>query len=329
MQRKVAYVFLYKNGIRERSVGILKRYGTAERPEVALELFGKEFLEKRWALYYFTKGGALVEASHLWGSGRKRGISQAKIVQCCLGAEAGDGDGIVLLPTEGKRHGKDGWKQEAEVKPEYATDAREFRECLCGCYDGKERSEKDLREAFCKKPDTDQRENSCAESVKRLMEEITKAAGGEPAEEQRKEATPMEERSVVICKSKERIIQTGPEKIMRTNPAYMPCRDGQVDYSVRITPGDLYCLPEGNKGYLENSFLLHGYYRYRHMLLGRRRKHAKVEYVLMVPGVYNGREAEVARLFGFPEFVPVTKRKPETGYTVSGKEGFGYFCGKI
>lgn len=116
---------------------------------------------------------------------------------------------------------------------------------------------------------------------------------------------------------------------MRTNPSYTPCGDSRVNYSVRITPEDLHCLPKESKEYTENSYLLHGYYRYRHVLLGRRTGKEKVEYVLMVPGVYNGKEAGLAKLFGFPEFLPVKKTKPETGSAASGEALFGYFCGKI
>jgi len=116
---------------------------------------------------------------------------------------------------------------------------------------------------------------------------------------------------------------------MRMNPAYTPCHGSSVDYSVRILPEDLQCLPKESRGYTENSYLLHGYYRYRHVLLGRRIRKEKEEYVLMVPGVYSRREVSVAKLFGFPEFLPVKKTKPETGSAASGRELFGYFCGKI
>ncbi len=315
MQRKVAYVFLYKNGIRERSVGIVRRYGTAEQPEVALELFGKELQRKRWDIYYFTKGGALAEAAHLWGSTRERGTSEARIVQCRLCAEAGAGEGIVLLPVE------ENWT--------------ELREYLCARYDGKEVTAEDLGKAFRRKQVREAEEKPCVESAKRLMEEIAKAAGGEISVAGelfavQKEASSVEKRQELPLHRKPKsALMKNLEKLMRTNPTYTPCRNEWIDYSVRIMPEELHCLPKESIGYIENSYLLHGYYRYRHVLLGRRIRKEKEEYVLMVPGVYSGREAGLARLFGFSEFLPVKKIKPETVGAASGGDLFGYFCGKI
>lgn len=309
MQRKVAYVFLYKNGIRERSVGILRRYGTAEQPEVALELFDKELQKKRWDIFYFTKGEALTEATYLWGSTTERGTSEVRMSQCRLCTEVGAGEGLVLLPVEENR--------------------TELREYLCARYDGKEVTAEDVRKAFHRKPEPETAENPCIESAKRLMEEITKAAGGEQSVGQREEPPSEKGQALYIGRKAKGALLTGLEKILRTNPSYTPCRGSRVDYSVRIAPEDLHWLPKESKDYIENSYLLHGYYRYRHVLLGRRIRKEKEEYVLMVPGIYSGREAGLAKLFGFSEFLPVTKTKPETGDSASGTNLFGYFCGKI
>jgi len=336
MQRKVAYVFLYKNGIRERSVGIVRRYGTAEQPEVALELFGKELQQKRWKIYYFTKSGALAEATYLWGSTGARGTNEVRTVQCRLCAEAGAGEGIVLLPMEvGRAEQTFSGEPQAGGELERTTDGREFREYLCARYDGEEISAEELRKAVRRKPLRGAEENPCVESAKRLMEEIARAAGGElsaegDTAEERKEAGTVEKKQTIpMSKKPKSPLVKNLEKLMRMNPAYTPCHGSSVDYSVRILPEDLQCLPKESREYTENSYLLHGYYRYRHVLLGRRIRKEKEEYVLMVPGVYSRREVSVAKLFGFPEFLPVKKTKPETGSVASGGDLFGYFCGKI
>lgn len=345
MQRKVAYVFLYKNGIRERSVGIVRRYGTAEQPEVALELFGEELQSRRWEIYYFTKGGALAEASYLWGFTKEQGANRMKNARCRLCVEAGEGEGIVLLPSKENFAEKQPEKETLQEcsgdtsvlsKQEKATDEREYREFLCARYDGKEVTAEELRRAFRRKPERETGENPCVESAKRLMEEIAKAAGGdawtgrEPVGDEATTVFALEKEQV---KTFHRKVKSGLvkklEKIMQTNLPYVPCRGGRVDYSVRITPEDLHCLPEEGKRYVENSYLLHGYYRYRHVLLGRRTGKEKEEYVLMVPGIYSVKETELAMLFGFSEFLPVKKTNPETGGAASGKALFGYFCGKI
>jgi len=335
MQRKVAYVFLYKNGIRERSVGIVKRYGTAEQPEVALELFGEEERKKRWRIYYFTEGEALVEAAYLWGCTTERGKSEARLSQCRLCAEAGLGKGVVLLPEradvstgeQASRMEPDTGRETAGGSAKNGPDRSDLREYLCARYDGKEITEKALREAFSRKP-----EPACdprIASAKKLMEEIAKAAGGEIEEETA--VSVQKDSSMSKPREKKR---TGRqlaylEKLLLLNPPYGPCRRFDVEYSVRITPEELSGFPKEGKRFTENSFVLHAYYRYRHVLLGRRRRKTVEDYVLLVPGTYNEKEARLAELFGFPEFLPVAQTKPEADDAASGKELFGYFCGKI
>ncbi len=68
-----------------------------------------------------------------------------------------------------------------------------------------------------------------------------------------------------------------------------------------------------------NSFLLHGYYQYGHLLLLRRQTEEDICYYIGVPGVYNEREQEIASMFGFDEFKVV--KGPNTR-----QKGFGYWC---
>lgn len=314
MQRNVAYVFLYKNGIKERSVGIVKRYGTAKQPEVALELFGEE-ARKKWHICYLTKGEALREAVYLWGMTGSHGRNETKRSQCRLCAEAGMGAGVVLFPeTEGRFVGN-GRTEQRSLAEDTPADLREY---LCARYDGQEMSQEALWEAVCRKPEEEPVENPCVESAKKLMEEITRVAGGEGAEDGKENA-----------KRRPRKQMTYLEELLFLKPPYLPCRRYDVEYSVRITPEDLLHLPKEGKKYAENSFVLHSFYRYRHILLGRRRRKEKEDYVLLIPGVYNEREACLAKMFGFLEFFPVALKKPETDSAASGKEVFGYFCGKI
>lgn len=56
-----------------------------------------------------------------------------------------------------------------------------------------------------------------------------------------------------------------------------------------------------------NSFLLHGYFNYRHLLI---RKEGE-RFLVGVPGNYYYREEMVAAMFGFPNFVPAKGDKGE------------------
>lgn len=91
---------------------------------------------------------------------------------------------------------------------------------------------------------------------------------------------------------------------------------------IRIGPRDLQRLPRGSWVLGNNSFLLHGYYQYRHLLLCRQEQEGGAEYYLGVPGVYNQKEQMMAELFGFEEF-----RRSGSAGNQSGN--FGYWFRKI
>lgn len=72
-----------------------------------------------------------------------------------------------------------------------------------------------------------------------------------------------------------------------------------------------------------NSFLLHGYHNYHHLILIEKDGH----YWLGVPGIYDPREARAARLFGFPQFTDSYNDSLQlTDEERNPHENFGYWC---
>ena len=69
-----------------------------------------------------------------------------------------------------------------------------------------------------------------------------------------------------------------------------------------IKPQDIGLLPREVWTYGNNSFLLHGYYNYRHLILGRIRQKDAWQYYIGVPGNFYDREKMVAEMFGFEAF---------------------------
>ena len=78
-------------------------------------------------------------------------------------------------------------------------------------------------------------------------------------------------------------------------------------------------LPRENWGLANNSFLLHGYYNFRYLILGKMQED---EYMLGVPGMFHNNERFLAAMFGFEYFKPVTECKPLTGH-------FGYWYRRV
>ena len=91
----------------------------------------------------------------------------------------------------------------------------------------------------------------------------------------------------------------------------------------KIQRSDLSILPRRCWNLANNSFLLHGYHNYNHLLLveedGR--------YWLGVPAIYSPREARAAELFGFPQFTKTYVDQLELDEDEKAPTpDFGHFC---
>ena len=105
------------------------------------------------------------------------------------------------------------------------------------------------------------------------------------------------------------------QQLWQSFPHIRPFQD-EREY-LRLTLQDLIVLPKSSYGLAENSFLLHGYYNYEHLILTKLYKRGTEKYYIGVPGNYYIKEAQMAVLFGFESFEP--KIEPA-------KEGdFGYY----
>ncbi len=105
------------------------------------------------------------------------------------------------------------------------------------------------------------------------------------------------------------------EQILDTFDNIHPYGDGRA--YVKLEPKDFIILSGKYQHLVNNSFLLHGFYNYRHVILG---KEGEV-YYLGVPGVFYEREKMVALMFGFEAF------ECESGESKAGE--FGYYLRKV
>ena len=101
------------------------------------------------------------------------------------------------------------------------------------------------------------------------------------------------------------------------------CLGGKVR---KIQLKDMLCLPRCEWRHANNSFLIHGYYNYHHLILTVRDDRLK----LGVPGVYHPQEEKAAESFGFPEFIPAEELDLKlTDEEKNDREKFGYWCRDI
>ena len=90
------------------------------------------------------------------------------------------------------------------------------------------------------------------------------------------------------------------EQLCMMYPEIHPFRDSREYLS--IAPKDFVVLCKEYQKLVHNSFLLHGYYNYRHLILGRIRQKDAWQYYIGVPGNFYDREKMVAEMFGFEAF---------------------------
>lgn len=101
-------------------------------------------------------------------------------------------------------------------------------------------------------------------------------------------------------------------KLMEQCPGMYPFEDDMIENCVRLEPQDIGSMPLDCWSYGNNSFLLHGYYSYRHLILARLKypsdeneTQTRRNYILGVPGTRHSRDAFMANMFGFREFKPI------------------------
>lgn len=99
--------------------------------------------------------------------------------------------------------------------------------------------------------------------------------------------------------------------------AHIPDLSGQKEKYYVVEPKQLGRFGTAFSQYEDNSFLLHGYYNYRHILVGPAWGNPAGTMRIGVPGNYYKREEVVAKMFGFLNFVPA-KGDVKTGT-------FGYY----
>ena len=113
------------------------------------------------------------------------------------------------------------------------------------------------------------------------------------------------------------------EEMLETYPKLAMFADSQITECVKIEPQDIGKLHMSNWKLGANSFLSHGFYQYRYIMLGRVKLSENEEKVVIgVPGVFTNKERYLANMFGFGRFVPVKREKLMTG-------NFGYWISEV
>ena len=141
----------------------------------------------------------------------------------------------------------------------------------------------------------------------------------------------------VISEQKEERKETVRETVVKEPPEAAPLKENkwlqlcaiyphinpfqdQREY-LSIGPEDFVLLSEDSYRAAGNSFMLHGYYNYRHLILAREERRGEILYYVGVPGNYYDREKQVAVMFGFESF--------ECAQEPAQSADFGYYMMRV
>ena len=95
------------------------------------------------------------------------------------------------------------------------------------------------------------------------------------------------------------------EKLTQDYTVYMPFEDRAAE-CVQIELKNIRELPNRYWYLGNNSFMLHGFFNYHYLVVG---KTGEGRWFIGVPGIYQRQERVMAAIFGFPEFIPVMSER--------------------
>lgn len=155
-----------------------------------------------------------------------------------------------------------------------------------------------------KMKEKEEEEKEETKEIKETKEQDEKEMGGEENRKENMEENKGEKRE------KDGTWEVG-EQFLREGMVMNPFYDTDVIAAVRMEPRDLGRLPIEFWYLANNSFLLHGYYSYRHLLFMKMRNREECQYAIGVPGNEKEQENFMANMFGFQHFKRVNRKENE------------------
>lgn len=326
-RRFVSYLYEYAGDEKRRNCGFVRVEVRQDMVRLSLHLQIKEKSREKFQIYGFVRKNERLEGVLIGEAAVQNGIADARFLRQaqCIG-ENPDAPisieqlgGIVLLMERGGCYSTV-WDEEGfsinnfqkpeEIKKETAQIKEKERA------DNKEEAKKDEKDSAQK-----ERTRSSAEKL-HMQEEAVESAIEQKDEKEnkvedvQKQNTEKPQLQSAAGLEKKDDTKMDWELIARVAIPMKPFAwMGEQQFCFRMEPKDLKYLPERHRYLMNNSFILHGYYNYRYLIIGQ----SEGRVLIGIPGVYHPMEEMVAAFFGFGEFWPAQERTKQNG-------SFGYWC---
>jgi len=301
----ISYFDYYDNGEKKGNCGYLKLLIKGERISIEIRVRGipqresrlweiEAIGEKEYSLgkFFVDKGTGYFSACFLTRP-EKDGFSWSEI-RCIklLLDENHYCQTCFSMPKEKEKHGTAFAKEEVEVvqtEQEASQDAEAETEAV--------------------------QEEAEVEMVQEEIEALWEEAETEAVQEEAETETAQEE-----------LYADKWEQLCSIYPMCHPF--GEEDSYISIEPKDFVVLRKEYQNLVNNSFLLHSYYNYHHVILGRMKDGADEDYYIGIPGVFYERDKKVAVMFGFEGFAKALKKGEEESEKVACGD-FGYYMRRV
>lgn len=330
MKRFVTYIYAYENKKKGNNIGFAKIEIRGEDCRIEVHLRGVYTRQSACSVYLFRENAGMIEGVLIGdlrlanGNGNFGGIVKAGHVG---GSPFGIGDmeGIFLL-AEDDRIFMSRWKEGNSVavcrenfrvwQAEQQVTAAERPEPEKTVQAAMEESVEETGQNASEETPQEMPQNEPAE----IPAEMQQAAAGEPPHEnaQDVQTTEIPMHNVFPDYDWQGIWQNLTASHMR----YHPFEDSAAE-CIQIELKNLRELPKRYWYLGNNSFLLHGFFNYQYLVVG---KTGEGRWFIGVPGIYQRQERAMAAIFGFPEFLALAQEEKtgeESGEPVN---RFGCWC---
>jgi hypothetical protein len=311
VKRFITYLFTYENGRKGKNVGFIRTDLKGERLELEVHVQGIGRFAGTGKVFLLVKDGTLLgipleELAVSQGRGAGRFVYDMQdtgepgyTVNAVAGAAIRFGNLYYAASSwneeapEGLAEGDfEVWEMADPVQQDSRTDVAGPEEVLQERPQGEPRQEELTQESLQGALQPEVWEQNAESELVRLAEEKLKQEQSQPltAEESRGEP------ELFSGTAGAETVETETEESGNSGMEYRAPR--------RIDISDIRKLPKKNWYLCNNSFLIHGFFNYRYLVLVEMEGNGEKKTYLGVPGVYEKPERMMAMLFGFPDFLP-------------------------
>lgn len=305
-KRLVSYMYNYESGIKRNNVGYARVESKNGQCKVTIRITAPSIKDENLQVFLFKRNGYSMEGILLGELAIKKGVGQFRtltdsnnIMNSTYSLD--EVGGLVLYHSEKKYYASE-WDDKPVTK-----------EMVSGVF---------TRPTPMDDTKVEPTRPIIEEAVEEVVEEVAEEVVEEVAKEVIKED--VEKQEDIRAQSERKVkpwlaFKEHPKalKIYNSFPKMYPFEDNEVAWCVRLEPQDIGVLPMENWSLGNNSFLLHGFYCYSHLIFARISDKTGTRYIIGVPGIYHNREKFMARMFGFDSFKSIKRkdlRNGEFGY---------------